>query len=71
ELVDARGAVLATTHDDVAVYRAMRRRLTLPVPEGTTGPLSVRLLLNTEREDLPPGGALPAEAVTRRLDVGG
>jgi hypothetical protein len=71
ELVDARGTVLATSHDDIAIYRAMRRRLVLPVPAGTTGPLSVRLVINTEREDLPPGGALPAAAVTQRLDVGG
>lgn len=70
ELVDARGAVLATAHDDVAVYRGMRRRIALPVPEGAAGPLSVRLVLNTEREDLPPGGALPAATVTERLDVG-
>ena len=69
DLLDARGQVVGTVHDDVAVYRAMRRRLTIPVPAGTSGPLTVRVVVNTEREDLPPGGALPAAPLTQRVPV--
>jgi P pilus assembly chaperone PapD len=69
ELLDASGAVLTTLYDDLAVYRTMRRRLTFPVAAGTTGPLVVRIHVDTEREDLPPGGALPAAAVDQRIPV--
>jgi P pilus assembly chaperone PapD len=69
EVVDARGGVIATTWDDVAVYRGMLRRLAVPLPADATGPLEVRLTLDTQREDLPPGGALPAAVVTRVVPV--
>jgi hypothetical protein len=69
ELVDARGTVLASAFDDVAVYRTMRRRLTLPVPAGAAGALEVRVSIGTDREDLPPGGALPAAPVNQRIPV--
>jgi P pilus assembly chaperone PapD len=69
DLLDAGGAVISSTFDDVAVYRTMRRRLVLPVPDGTAGPLSVRLTVNTDRDDLPPGGALAAAPVERSVPV--
>lgn len=69
DVVDARGAVIATAWDDVAVYRGMLRRLAIELPAGTTGPLEVRLTLDTQREDLPPGGALPAAPVTHSVAV--
>jgi hypothetical protein len=69
DLVDARGTVLGSAFDDLAVYRTMRRRLTIAVPEGATGPLQLRLTLNTERDDLPAGGALPAPPVTQQIPV--
>jgi P pilus assembly chaperone PapD len=69
ELLDGAGNVLSTLNDDVAVYRTMRRRLTFAVPAGTNGPLSVRVRVNTEREDLPPGGALPAAPIDQRVPV--
>lgn len=69
DLVDARGNVVGTAFDDLAVYRTMRRRLTIPVPEGTAGPLQLRLTINTERDDLPAGGALPAAPITQSLPV--
>lgn len=68
ELLDARGTVLATLYDDVAVYRAMRRRLVFAVPAGAA-PAAVRIHIDTEREDLPPGGALPAAPVDQRIPV--
>jgi hypothetical protein len=69
ELVDARGAVLSTLYDDVAVYRTMRRRLVFPVAAGAAAPAEVRIHIDTEREDLPPGGALPASPVDQRIPV--
>lgn len=69
ELLDAGGSVVATLYDDIAVYRTMRRRLTFPVPAGANGPFSVRIHVDTEREDLPPGGALPAAPIDQRVPV--
>lgn len=69
DLVDARGTVLGSAFDDLAVYTTMRRRLTIPVPAGATGPLQVRMTINTERDDLPAGGALPAPPLTQQVPV--
>jgi hypothetical protein len=69
DLVDARGTVLGSAFDDLAVYRTMRRRLTIPVPDGAAGALQLRLTINTERDDLPAGGALPAPPITRQVPV--
>lgn len=69
DLLDARGTVIGTTYDDLAVYRRIHRRLTIPVPAGATGPFTVRMRVNTEREDLPPGGALPAAPLEQRVSV--
>ncbi|HEU0299467.1 MAG TPA: hypothetical protein VFR37_08440 [Longimicrobium sp.] len=69
ELVDGRGNVVGTTFDDLAVYRTMRRRLTIPVPAAASGALSVRMVINTERDDLPAGGALPAPPLTQQIPV--
>jgi P pilus assembly chaperone PapD len=69
ELLDAGGGVVSTLYDDVAVYRTMRRRLTFAVPAGAAGALTVRIHIDTEREDLPPGGALPAAPIDQRIPV--
>jgi len=69
ELLDAGGKVVSTLYDDLAVYRTMRRRLTFAVPAGTGGPFTVRIHVDTEREDLPPGGALPAAPIDQRISV--
>ena len=69
ELVDARGNVVGTAFDDLAVYRTMRRRLAIPVPETASGALQVRMVINTERDDLPAGGALPAPPLTQQVPV--
>lgn len=68
-LLSASGEVLSTGYDDLAVYRSIQRRLTLPVPANAAGPLRVRVAVTTEREDLPPGGALPAPPLTREFAV--
>lgn len=69
DLVNARGDVLGTAWDDLAVYREVRRRHVIPVPDGATGPLFVQLTIDTEREDLPAGGALPVAPLSRRIPV--
>jgi hypothetical protein len=53
----------------VAVYRTMRRRLVFPVAADAAAPAEVRIHIDTEREDLPPGGALPASPVDQRIPV--
>jgi P pilus assembly chaperone PapD len=69
ELLDAGGGVVSTLYDDVAVYRTMRRRLTFAAPAAAAGALTVRIHIDTEREDLPPGGALPAAPIDQRIPV--
>jgi hypothetical protein len=69
DLLDAGGRVVGTIWDDLAVYRAVRRRHLIPVAAGTPGPLSVQVSVDTERDDLPVGGALPAAPVSRRIPV--
>jgi hypothetical protein len=69
DLVNARGDVLGTAWDDLAVYREVRRRHLIPVPPGTEGPLFVQITIDTEREDLPAGGALPVAPLSRRIPV--
>lgn len=69
ELLDAGGNVLDTLYDDLAVYRSMRRRLTFAAAEGGAAPAAVRIHIDTEREDLPAGGALPAAPVDQRIPV--
>jgi hypothetical protein len=69
DLVNERGDVVGSAWDDLAVYRQVRRRHVIPVPAGTTGPLFVQLTIDTEREDLPAGGALPVAPISRRIPV--
>lgn len=69
DLVDARGTVLGSAFDDLAVYRTIHRRLTIPIPDGAAGALQLRLTVNTERDDLPAGGPLPAPPITQQVPV--
>lgn len=69
DLLDAGGQVVGTVWDDLAVYRTARRRHLLALPEGAQRPLSVRVSIDTEREDLPVGGALPAAPVSLGIQV--
>jgi hypothetical protein len=69
DLVDGQGQVVGTAWDDLAVYRGVRRRYRIPVPAGVQGPLAVQVSVDTGREDLPAGGALPAEPLSRRIAV--
>jgi P pilus assembly chaperone PapD len=69
DLLDARGSVVASTYEDIAVYRTMRRRLSLPVPENVAGLLSVRIRIVPEREDLPASSILRFAPVIHTLAV--
>ena len=69
EVVTADGRVVASSEEVLAVYRTMRRRFSVAVPGGTTGPLKVRFTMDTERDDLPPGGALSSERIVHEVDV--
>lgn len=69
ELVDAGGNTVASTEEVLAVYRTIRRRLDLVPPAGATGPWKVRFTMDTDRDDLPPGGALSSERVVHEVDV--
>ena len=69
DVLDASGTVLGTAYDDVAVYRTMLRRLDIPLTGAPSGPLRLRMRINTEREDLPVGGALPVAPHERMIPV--
>lgn len=71
EIVDGRGQVVAETTEVLAVYRTLRRKLALPVPDGVTGPFRVRFRMDTERTDLPDGATLPARPVVHEVTAGG
>ncbi len=69
ELVDGQGRTVASSEEVLAVYKTIRRRLDLVPPEGAAGPFQVRFTMDTDRDDLPPGGALPSERVVHEVDV--
>jgi P pilus assembly chaperone PapD len=65
----ADGNVVATTREDLAIYRAMPRSYTLAVPRGLNAPLQVRFYIEAVREDLPEGAVLQAKPVEVRVPV--
>jgi hypothetical protein len=69
EVVDARGTIVARGWDDVAVYRSMRRRIPLQPPAEATGPLTVRMRIIPERDDIPSGSILPFAPIARSIMV--
>lgn len=68
ELLDAEGDVVAEHEEVLAVYRTIRRRLRVPVPEGAS-PVAARFTMDTHRSDLPPGGPLPVAPVIRKVPL--
>jgi hypothetical protein len=68
EMLDHEGRVLVSTEEVLPVYRTMRRRIGLPRPsEGF--PTRARYTIDTERDDLPPGGVIPTEPVVREVYI--
>jgi hypothetical protein len=69
EALDERGDVIVSSEQVVAVYRTLSPRIAIPTPANGPRPVTVRYTLDTERSDLPPGGALPMERVVHEAPV--
>ncbi len=68
EVLDEEGILLEEHEEVLPVYRVMHRRfITPPVERGV--PARVRYTVDTNRDDLPPGGVLPAEGVVREIAI--
>jgi fimbrial chaperone protein len=69
EALAADGAVLSSSEQVLAVYRSMAPRVSLPTPGDGARPVRVRYTLDTRRDDLPPGGALPVERIVHEVSL--
>jgi hypothetical protein len=69
ELLDGGGRVVASAEEVLAVYKTIRRRLELAPSADARAPFRVRFTMDTERDDLPPGGPLPTERVVHEIAV--
>lgn len=71
-VLDASGNTIAEAEDPIAVYRAMRRRVVIPIPAGRRlrPGAQVRVTVDTERPDLPSEGPLPAPVLSQTIPVG-
>jgi hypothetical protein len=69
EVLDADGRAVASAEEVLAVYKSIRRRLDVVPPQGARAPFRVRFTMDTQRDDLPPGGALPTERVVHEVAV--
>lgn len=58
EALDENGRALGSSEQVLAVYRTLRRRIPVTLPDGSV-PARLRFTMDTDRADLPPGGALP------------
>lgn len=61
ELLDGSGRAVAKNEEVLAVYKTIRRRVSLAPPAGAAGPFKIRFTMDADRSDLPPGGPLPVE----------
>jgi hypothetical protein len=68
ELVDADDRVVGRAEEVLAVYRDLRRRIRVTADAGSR-PVRARFVVDTERDDLPPGGALPGERTVVEIPV--
>jgi P pilus assembly chaperone PapD len=68
ELLGENGDVLDAAEEVLPVYRSMDRRFIMP-PVDNGVPVRVRYTVDTERDDLPPGGVIPAERVVREVTI--
>lgn len=69
EALDGRGGVIASTEEVVAVYRTLSRRIAVPTGMEAARVESVRFTLDTQRDDLPPGGPIPTPRVTHEVRI--
>ncbi len=68
-LADATGAVVGEWQQAVAAYAPLYRRLQFPAGPVAAGPLTLRLRLSTDREDIPSQHVLPCPPVERSCRV--
>jgi hypothetical protein len=68
EVLDDDGVVLGEAEEVLPVYRVMHRRFITPPVEGGV-PTKVRYTIDTNRDDLPRGGVLPAEPIVREIPI--
>lgn len=68
-LVDGTGKVREEWASPVAVYHPLRRRYVFPVDSIPAGRYTLRMSLTTARSDLDQRNILPAEPVSRSVDV--
>jgi hypothetical protein len=68
-LVDAAGKVREEWESPVAVYHPLSRRYVFPVDSVPAGRYTLRMSLTTARSDLDQRNILPAEPVSRSVDV--
>jgi hypothetical protein len=68
-LVDAAGNVREEWESPVAVYHPLSRRYVFPVDSVPAGRYTLRMSLTTARSDLDQRNILPAEPVSRSVDV--
>ena len=68
-LVDAAGKVREEWESPVAVYHPLSRRYVFPVDSLPAGRYTLRMSLTTARSDLDQRNILPAEPVSRSVDV--
>jgi hypothetical protein len=69
EVLDDSGRVIESTEDLIPVYRTMYRRIPTHIGTERT-PVRVRYTIDTNRDDIPPGGLIPAEPVVREVAIG-
>ena len=71
QIVSPTGQVVAEVEDQLAVYRTLRFRATLPRPAGVADLRGyvIRFSFDTQRPDLPEGGPLAASRVTGEIPV--
>ena len=69
QLVDGEGQIAASWEEQVAVYRAYRRRYAWDVSHLPAGTYEFQLRLSTERDDVNPRDRLPAAPVIRTAEV--
>jgi hypothetical protein len=67
EALDASGTVLGESEEVLAVYRTLRRRVSIPVPGGAV-PARVRYTMDTDRDDLPDRGVIPTKPVVLEIE---
>ncbi len=68
-LEDETGTAVRNWQTAIAVYYSLNRRMALPLDGLPSGRYRLRFELSTVREDIPQSSVLPAQTITRFLDI--